>query len=82
MGLFKTHDNGILQQFEQIFEEGKNLGETEFLDKLNVVTQAVEKDRSYSTNEKLKIYELLSQICNCAPEDRERYAKKLSKALK
>lgn len=83
MGLFSAkHDPRVVERFEQIIEEGKNLDEIEFLDRLNIIVQMVEVDDSYSTNQKLKIYELLSQISNCFPEERAKYARKLVKVLK
>ena len=51
-------------------------------DSLNLIVKAVELDQTYSTDEKLKIYELLSQLSNCGPDQRDRYAKKLRKVLK
>ncbi|MBQ9329258.1 MAG: hypothetical protein IJ225_12090 [Solobacterium sp.] len=81
MGLFRKHNNGIAPAFEKVMELGKRESESEFLDSLNLITVAVEKDDSYSVNEKLKIYELLSMIANCAPSQRTRYAKKLKRYL-
>ena len=62
MGLFRKHDPKIAAQFAEIIEQGTNQSESEFLDSLNVITRIVETDDSYSTNQKLAIYELLSQI--------------------
>ena len=82
MGLFRRHNNGLAKQFEEIFAKGSNETESEFLDSLNVITEAVEKDDTYSTNEKLKIYETLSKLSNCLPQDRPKYAKRLTRYLK
>lgn len=83
MPLFHRKHNGTaLKTFQQVFEAGKNETESEFLDSLNEIVRVIEVDKSFTTNEKLHIYELLSQLSNCAPQERERYARKLSKALR
>ena len=83
MGLFsRSHNNGVAEQFEQIFKAGEKMTEQEFLDHLNVIVRAVDIDRTYTTNQKLKSYELLSQISNCSAADRHNYAQKLVKALR
>ena len=82
MGLFHKHNNGIAEAFEKVMELGKRETESEFLDSLNVITRIVETDDSYSTNQKLAIYELLSQISNCQPEQRQKYARRLMRKLK
>ncbi len=82
MGLFRKHDPKIAAQFAEIIEQGTNQSESEFLDSLNVITKIVETDDSYSTNQKLAIYELLSQISNCQPEQRQKYARRLMRKLK
>ncbi len=81
MGLFHKHNNGIAEAFDKVMELGKRESETEFLDSLNLITTAVEKDDSYTVNEKLKIYELLSMIANVSRDQRARYAKRLSRIL-
>ena len=83
MGLFsKKSDRNIAKDFMSLFERGSEESENEFLDSLNAITTAVEEDGSYSTNDKLKIFELISQISNCSPVERTFYAKKLEKLLK
>lgn len=82
MGLFKKHDGKIARAFQRIYEHGKESTESEFLDNLNLIIRAVETDDSYSTNEKLKIYELISQLSNCGPGERNKYALKLIRVLK
>ncbi len=83
MGLFsKKHDPAVVESFLNIMEQGASLEEVEFLDRLNMIVCTVERDDTYSTNEKLKIYELLSQISNCFPEERAKYAKKLVRVLR
>lgn len=82
MGLFRKHDQAILKSFEQIIQEGKSQTESEFLDNLNKVIRLLEVDQTFSTNEKLKIYELLSQLSNCAPKDRTKYANRLIRKMR
>ncbi len=82
MGLFGgNRDEAIRKRFEEIFEKGSTETESEFLDSLNEITTAVELSETYSTNRKLKIYELLSQLSNCSPKERHKYANKLMRAL-
>ncbi len=83
MGLFhKAHKNGIAEAFDKVYAHGAHETESQFLDSLNLIVKAVELDQTCSTDEKLKIYELLSQLSNCGPDQRDRYAKKLRKVLK
>ncbi|MBO7703378.1 MAG: hypothetical protein J6S26_02945 [Solobacterium sp.] len=81
MGLFHKHNNGIAPAFEKVMEHGKRETESQFLDSLNLIVNAVVEDDSYTINEKLKIYELLSLIANCSPSQRSRYAKRLIRVL-
>ncbi|MBP3892183.1 MAG: hypothetical protein J6D29_08410 [Solobacterium sp.] len=82
MGFFHRHNNGLAKKFEELFEKGVNETESEFLDSLNMITQAVEKDDTYRTNEKLAIYENLSKLSNCLPGDRQKYARKIVRLLR
>ena len=82
MGLFRKHDGSIAKRFDEIFTAGANQAESEFLDSLNEIVKMIEVDSSYSTNEKLKIYEYLSLMNNSSATDRPKIAKKIRKALK
>lgn len=83
MGLFsKKHDGEVLERFDAILLQASSMTESEFLDSMNIIVCAVERDSTYKTNEKLKIYELISKISNCLPTERKSYAKKLRKALR
>lgn len=82
MGLFRKHDGSIAKRFDEIFSAGANQAESEFLDSLNEIVKMIEVDSSYSTNEKLKIYEYLSLMNNSSATDRPKIAKKIRKALK
>lgn len=81
MGLFQKSNEEIRSKFEEVFNKGSQETESEFLDSLNAITTLVELEDSYSTNRKLKIYELLSQISNCSPKERHKYAKRLLRIL-
>ncbi|MBR4456708.1 MAG: hypothetical protein IKS32_10910 [Solobacterium sp.] len=81
MGFFHKHDGRIAKAFLKVMELGKKETESEFLDSLNLITVAVEKDDSYTVNEKLKIYELLTMIANVSPAQRPKYAKRLVRIL-
>ena len=82
MGLFKKHDGSIAKRFDEIFEAGATQAESEFLDSLNEIIKMIEVDSSYSTNEKLKIYELLSLMNNSSSTARPKIANNIRKALK
>ena len=82
MGLFHRHNNNIALAFERVMEYGKTETEKEFVDSLNLITNEVAKNDDYTTNEKLKIYELLTIIANYSPSERSRYAKRLVRVLR
>jgi len=74
MGLFKKATIQVFAAaFDKVMEHGAKESESEFLDSLNLIVKAIEVDETYSTNEKLKIYELLSQLSNCEADERKRY---------
>lgn len=79
--LFGARDEEIRKRFMEVFEQGSSETESEFLDSLNEITTMVVKNETYSTNQKLKIYELLSQLSNCSPKERHKYAKKIMNTL-
>lgn len=81
MGFFHQHEATIAKAFEKVMEAGKTETESRFFEHLNEIVKMVETDKSYTTNEKLAIYELISQLSNCAPPDRTRFAKKLLRIL-
>ncbi|NCB33559.1 MAG: hypothetical protein EOM64_06710 [Erysipelotrichia bacterium] len=84
MGLFggMKHDEEILKQFDEFISQGASETEIKFLDSMNAIVKLVENEDSYSTNEKLKIYDLFSQLSNCSPTERVKYAAKVRKLLK
>ena len=79
--LFGARDEEIRKRFMEVFEQGSSETESEFLDSLNEITTMVVKNETYSTNQKLKIYELLSQLSNCSPKERHKYANKIMNTL-
>lgn len=82
MGLFRKHTPGMVAAFDRVVEHGQHETENEFRNHLNLIINAVAKDDTYSTNEKLKIYELMSKLSNCGPNERRKYAKKVHNSLK
>ncbi|MBQ9046898.1 MAG: hypothetical protein IJ120_03260 [Solobacterium sp.] len=81
MGLFHKRNPKINSRFRELFDNGVNETESEFLDSMNEVVRMVEYDTEYTTNDKLKIYELMSQLCNCSSSDRHKFARKLKRIL-
>ncbi len=75
------HKPEILQNFMAASRGCEAMDEKELLDKLNPTISAVEKDDTYSTSAKLKIFSLLTSMTNCAPKERGRYAKKVARLL-
>ncbi|MCR5372266.1 MAG: hypothetical protein K6E41_02235 [Solobacterium sp.] len=79
--MFGGKDKNVADRFEEIFQQGMNQSESEFLDSLNIIVRMVEVNDAYSTGKKLKIYERLTLLANCSPSDRYKYAKKLKRIL-
>ncbi|MCH4208296.1 MAG: hypothetical protein LKF79_08620 [Solobacterium sp.] len=78
----KKHNPDVVNQFDQMIIQGSSETEGQFLDSMNSIVKLVENEDSFSTNDKLKIYDLFSQLSNCSPSERTRYAKKVRKLLK
>ncbi|HAE17548.1 MAG: hypothetical protein IKF00_03095 [Solobacterium sp.] len=72
----------IVKVYDEIIANGLQETEDQFRASLNDVVRLVELEKSYSTNRKLDIYELLTQISNCTPKERERYGRKIRRLLK
>ena len=79
--MFGKRDKNVADKFDEIFQQGMNQTESEFLDSLNIIVRMVEVNDVYSTNAKLNIYERLTQLANCSPADRHKYARKLRRIL-
>lgn len=71
----------IRANFLENFESAKDFSEHDLNDKLNETMVEVEVNENYTTKEKLKIYELLSSLSNCEEKERNKFVKKLGKAL-
>lgn len=76
-----SKNSAIRGEFLENMSDVLELDEKTLNDKLNITMVAVEKDDDYSAKEKLKIYDLLSQITNCEPKERIKYTKKLGRVL-
>ncbi len=76
------HNVEILHSFMASSEGCEKMDEKELLDQLNLTVAAVEKDDSYSTSAKLKIFSLLTSMINCAPKERTKYRKKVARHLR
>lgn len=81
MGFFHKHEATVAKAFKKVMEDGKTETESRFFEHLNEIVKMIETDKSYTTNEKLAIYELISQLSNCAPQERTHFAKKLIRIL-
>ena len=76
------HDTAILESFKTGMTGAESFSDKQLLDALNPVIVAVEKDDTYSTSAKLKIFLWISQLSNCAPKERKKYIRKISRKLK
>ena len=83
MGLLggSKHDAEVQEQCDEIISQGASETESQFLDSMNTMVKLVENEDCYSTNDKLKIYDLFSQLSNCSPSERTKYAAKVRKLL-
>ena len=75
------HDPAILAGFTESMKNAEELSDKELLDALNPTIGAVEKDDSYGTSAKLKIFLWISQLSNCEPRERKKYIRKISRKL-
>ena len=76
------HDPSIEASFSDALAGSDKMEERDLLDALKPTIIVIEKDDSYSTNAKLKIFALITSLSNCAPKERPKFVKKISKALK
>lgn len=76
------HDPNIQLSFLKAMEGCEKMGEAALQEALNPTILIIEKDDSYSTSAKLKIFSLLTSLANCAPKERPKYVKKTGAALK
>ena len=76
------HNPEIQKEFVSAMEGSGTMSEFELLDALKPTIITIEKDDSYSTSAKLKIFSLISSLSNCAPKERQKYVRKISNALR
>ena len=76
------HNPKIVKDFVSRMEEVLDKDEMEVLNVVNDTVRIIEKDTTYTTSEKLKIYATLSSLCNCETKDRHRWDTKAAKCLK
>ena len=76
------HNPKIAEDFIRKMEEVMDGQEQEVLNVVNDTIRIIEKDVSYNTSEKLKIYARLSSLCNCEPNERAKWASKVARSLK
>lgn len=68
-------------QFVKAMEGCEKFEDSDLQDRLNPTILLVEKDDSYSTGRKLKIFALISSLSNCTEKERRKYVKKISGLL-
>lgn len=76
------HDPQIAKSIDTIAATCDKISEEELLTVLNPVIVAIEKDDSYSTRAKLKIFSLLTMLCNVEPKERRKYVRKVVRAVR
>jgi hypothetical protein len=76
------HDNKIAEKFQDSVKDLDSMSEQDLLDRMNETIKAVEVDDSYNTNDKLKIYSLITSLSNSEGNDRKKFANKIFKALR
>lgn len=76
------HDPNISNDFVTRMEAVLDGEEMEVLQVVNDTIRIIEKDTTYSTSQKLKIYATLSSLCNCEPKERAKWASKAARCLK
>lgn len=76
------HDKNIQVSFLEAMKGCETMKEAQLQEALNPTVLTIEKDDSYSTSAKLKIFSLISSLTNCAEKERPKYVKKIGRALK
>ena len=76
------HDPSIQKNFIEALSGCASMEEHDLLDALQPTILVIEKDNSYSTSAKLKIFSLITSLSNCAAKERLKYVKKISRRLK
>jgi hypothetical protein len=76
------HDPNIKTGFLSALEGAEKMKEFELQEAIRPTVLIIEKDDSYSTSAKLKIFSLMTSLSNCAEKERPKYVKKIAHALK
>ena len=76
------HNPQSRSQFDENMKGLEDFDEQTLLDRLNKTIVTVELDNSYNTDQKLKIYSLISTLSNSEGKQRKKIARKISRALK
>ena len=64
-----------------IEEENRGTSMKDFIDALNPIIVEVELNERYTTSEKLRIFDLFTQMSNCEVRERKKYARKAARLL-
>ncbi|MBE6109765.1 MAG: hypothetical protein E7194_05030 [Erysipelotrichaceae bacterium] len=76
------HDPNIRTGFLEALQGADKMKESELQEAIRPTVLIIEKDDSYSTSKKLKIFSLMSSLSNCAEKERPKYVRKIAGALK
>lgn len=76
------HDPSIQKNFTEAMKGCAAMAEHDLLDALQPTILVIEKDDSYSTSAKLKIFSLITSLSNCDPKEREKFARRIARKLK
>lgn len=76
------HDPNIQKEFAEALQGSEKMEEFELLDAIRPTILVIEKDDTYSTSQKLKIFSLITSLSNCAEKERPKYVRKITSALK
>ena len=76
------HDPSIQKNFIDAMSGCATMEEHDLLDALQPTILVIEKDDSYSTSKKLKIFSLIASLSNCEAKERLKFVKKISRKLK
>ena len=76
------HDPSTGAMFLKAMRGCEKFSEIELLDAMRPTILKIEKDDTYTTDEKLKIFSALTTLSNCAEHERLRFAQKAAAYMK
>lgn len=76
------HDPNNYMNFQEAMHGCEKMEEADLQEALKPTILVIEKDDSYSTSAKLKIFSLITSLSNCANRERPKYVRKIVSALK